>query len=91
MSVDALGSPRVCMAQPPAHPVGGDTRRQELQGVAEEFFTATGVLPQNVNWAVRSEYVTALVGDIPQRSRAHLEHLQSTEKQAICMIEASSR
>ena len=33
MSVDALGSSRVRMAQPLAHPVGGDTRRQELRGV----------------------------------------------------------
>lgn len=72
--------------------------RGEVVGVVtstaavEAFLSATGTLPQNVNWAVKADYARPLY-DVPTvkslaGSRAHAIEWA---RRAICLVEASSR
>ena len=69
--------------------------RGQVVGIAtstaaiEVFLRATGSLPQNVNWAVKSEYLARLVDDAPpgQSAPARPEAIQLTSA-AVCRVEA---
>lgn len=51
------------------------------------FFRESGNLPQNINWAVKSDYASMLVDDIPERAQTKTreEAISNTEK-AIGMV-----
>ncbi len=51
------------------------------------FLKESGNLPQNINWAVKSDYVTPLLENIPNRVRSNgrREAIRDTEK-SVCMV-----
>lgn len=52
------------------------------------FLRRTGTLPQNINWAVRSEYVRPLLSGIPfQQSNAQGRPIERV-RQSTCMLRA---
>jgi S1-C subfamily serine protease len=50
---------------------------------AENFYRETGSLPQNVNWAVKSEYLLPMLTQLPSRPRAR------DRSEAIAMVESA--
>jgi S1-C subfamily serine protease len=71
------------------------TERGELAGVViasadvVKFLTSTGSLPQNVSWAIKADYVRAL---LPQSGVANIfssrEEAIKQTKRSVCLIEA---
>jgi S1-C subfamily serine protease len=69
--------------------------RGQVVGIAtstaavEVFLRATGSLPQNVNWAVKAEYLARLVDDPPaeQSAPGRSEAIRLTSE-AVCRVEA---
>ncbi len=61
-------------------------------GSSIAFFKESGSLPQNINWAVKSDYASILLNDIPMPIRApakgRQEAISNTEK-AVCMVMVS--
>lgn len=55
------------------------------------FFKESGNMPQNINWAVKSDYVNPLLENIPNKvvSKGRQEAIAKTE-QAICMVLTSN-
>jgi len=55
----------------------------------EAFYSATGSIPQNVNWAVKGDYVRLMVDEVsdqpPSESRGDAI---ARVKKAICQVEA---
>ena len=53
----------------------------------ERFFSATGGLPQNVNWAVKVEYATPLF-DLPRPQPPSASRTEAIERasQAVCIV-----
>ncbi|HIB85078.1 MAG TPA: trypsin-like serine protease [Chromatiaceae bacterium] len=51
------------------------------------FFRESGNMPQNINWAVKSDYASLLLDEIPSRTPAkgRKEAIKNTEE-AICMV-----
>jgi S1-C subfamily serine protease len=72
--------------------------RAEVVGVVtstaavKTFLIVTGTLPQNVNWAVKAEYVRPLF-NAPSVKSASVNREEAVKRvsRAICMVEASSR
>ena len=72
--------------------------RGEVVGVVtstaavQAFLSATGTLPQNVNWAVKADYIR-LMFNAPAVKSVAGNRTQAIEwtRRAICMVEASSR
>jgi S1-C subfamily serine protease len=56
----------------------------------EAFYEATGALPQNVNWAVKSDYVRPMLDESPPRTAAQnrSESIARTQS-AVCEVTAS--
>lgn len=52
-----------------------------------EFFKESGVMPQNINWAVKSDYLLPLLDVIPSREKSASRRgaIKSTEE-AVCMV-----
>lgn len=64
--------------------VGVVTSTAAVQG----FLRRTGTLPQNINWAVRSEYVRPLLSGVPlQQAQAHSSAVERV-RQSTCMVRA---
>ncbi len=56
----------------------------------ESFFRNTGTLPQNVNWAIKSEYLSLLSGiERKQSNLSNRQEVIDTAIKASCMIKAS--
>jgi S1-C subfamily serine protease len=56
----------------------------------QSFYQATGSLPQNVNWAVKSDYVKLMMNDLPPRAAASSRNEAITRVQkAVCQVVAS--
>ena len=56
---------------------------------AEVFLTETGALPQNVNWAIRSEFAATLFSPPPRQKRsANRTTVIDATKEATCMVVA---
>lgn len=53
----------------------------------EKFFSETGSLPQNVNWAIKADYVRPMIKSNPRvyKSRNKLQIIADTEK-SICRV-----
>ena len=56
------------------------------------FLAVTGTLPQNVNWAVKAEYVRPLF-NAPTVKSVSVNREEAVQRvgRAICMVEAISR
>lgn len=56
----------------------------------ERFYERTGALPQNVSWAVKSEYLGLLIGDPAPRLRRAASRTDATDRavKAVCAIRA---
>jgi len=54
---------------------------------SKEFYKDSGIMPQNINWAVKSDYASLLLHDIPNRILldGRQEAIINTEK-SICMV-----
>ncbi|HEX2668269.1 MAG TPA: hypothetical protein VHP13_07835, partial [Gammaproteobacteria bacterium] len=54
----------------------------------ESFYHATGVMPQNVNFAVSSYYLYPLVKDIPRAPAAALAKLTPVQRvtKSLCLV-----
>jgi S1-C subfamily serine protease len=64
--------------------VGVVTSTAAVQG----FLRRTGTLPQNINWAVRSEYVRPLLSGVPlQQAQVHSSAVERV-RQSACMVRA---
>lgn len=61
------------------------------QAAVETFAKATGSLPQNVNWAVKSDYAQPLFEGSPKTNEAITNKQQAIEntRKAICQVKAS--
>jgi hypothetical protein len=59
------------------------TRRLRFLGC--ERYRTEGALPQNVNWAIKSDYLLEIVGMIPSESPAPRTVDFSPEKAAKCV------
>jgi S1-C subfamily serine protease len=58
----------------------------------QAFLSATGALPQNVNWAIKADYARALFdAPTPKSVRVSREETVKDVREALCMVEASSR
>jgi S1-C subfamily serine protease len=93
-----VGDPMLMQISVPVQPgnSGGPlvTERGELVGVViasadvVKFLTSTGSLPQNVNWAIKADYVRAM---LPQSGVANIlssrEKAINQTKLSVCMIE----
>ena len=56
----------------------------------EAFFNFTGSLPQNVNWAVKSDFVQPMIQEAPVLPRAsNRESAIARAQQAVCRVTAS--
>lgn len=54
----------------------------------QSFLRRTGTLPQNINWAVRSEYVRPILSGVPlQQAPAHSSAVERV-RQSTCMVRA---
>jgi S1-C subfamily serine protease len=53
----------------------------------EGFYKDTGSLPQNVNWAVKSDFVRPMIDDVPRRSRStsRASAIERAQK-AVCRV-----
>ena len=56
----------------------------------ETFYRATGSLPQNINWAVKSDYAQLMIGDIQARPNvtSRTEAIKRAQS-AICQVVAT--
>ena len=56
----------------------------------ETFYRATGSLPQNINWAVKSDYAQLLIGDVQARPTvtSRTEAIKRAQS-AVCQVVAS--
>ncbi len=58
----------------------------------QAFLSATGALPQNVNWAIKADYARALFdAPTPKPVPVSREETVRDVREALCMVEASSR
>lgn len=56
----------------------------------EAFYRVTGSLPQNVNWAVKSDYVQLMIDDVPSRTATlNRSEAISRVQKAVCQVVAS--
>jgi len=56
----------------------------------QAFLSATGALPQNVNWAIKADYARALFdASTPKSVRVSREETVKDVREALCMVEAS--
>ena len=56
----------------------------------ESFYNVTGSLPQNVNWAVKSDFVQPMIGETPVLPRApDRESAISRAQKAVCRVSAT--
>jgi S1-C subfamily serine protease len=65
--------------------VGVMTSTAAVQG----FFRRTGTLPQNINWAVRSEYVRPLLSGVPLQQAPAESSAVERVRQSSCMVSVS--
>ena len=56
----------------------------------ESFYRATGSLPQNINWAVKSDYVQLMIGDVLARPTvtSRTEAIKRAQS-AVCQVVAT--
>ena len=58
----------------------------------QAFLSATGALPQNVNWAIKADYARALFdAPTPKPVPVSREETVKDVREALCMVEISSR
>ena len=56
----------------------------------EAFYKATGTLPQNLNWAVKSDYVKPMIDEVaPRPIAASRDEAISRVKKAVCQVIAA--
>jgi len=53
---------------------------------AAKVYSVVGALPQNVNWAIKSDYLLSLVGMLPNESLSSRTTAFSPEKAAKCVV-----
>jgi S1-C subfamily serine protease len=58
------------------------------QAAVDAFVEAEGTLPQNVNWAVKSDYAAPLLPPLPATPRRTRDQAIALTKEAVCLVVA---